>query len=139
MKKQVLILSVVAALATANVYAQETNRLKVDVPFSFHVGKSTMPAGQYDVRTNASAQGNLMLRSADCKSIVNVAARPAQAKASHDRGMLVFNHYNGEYFLSEVWNAGTTSGAELNKSKRELEIARSETPVDKSVLYAKSR
>src|SRR5258705_3503293 len=120
MKKHLLILSVVAALATANVYAQETTRLKVDVPFSFHVGNSTMPAGQYDVGSNAPLP-ILTLRSSDRKAVVNIVAIPAQTLNPRDKGMLVFNHYRGEYFLSQVWSAGTTSGSELKKSKRELE------------------
>jgi hypothetical protein len=138
MKKQLFILSVVAALATANVYAQETTRLKVDVPFSFQVGNSTMPAGQYDVRSDASAP-ILTLRSSDSKAVVNIVAIRAQTLNPHDKGMLVFNHYRGEYFLSEVWNAGTNSGAQLKKTPRELEIARGEGNIDKSVLYAKDR
>jgi hypothetical protein len=138
MKKQLFILSVIAALATANVYAQETTRLKVDVPFSFHVGSSTMPAGQYDVGSNASAP-ILTLRSSDRKAVVNIVAIRAQTLNPHDKAMLVFNHYKGEYFLSEVWNAGTNSGAQLRKTRHELEIARAEGNIDKSVLYAESR
>jgi hypothetical protein len=139
MKKQLFILSVVAALATANVYAQETTRLKVDVPFSFQVGTSIMPAGQYDVSSNAATPALLTLRSSDSKSIASIVTIPAQTLHPRDKAMLVFNHYKGEYFLSEVWNAGTNSGAQLRKTRRELEIARGEGNIDKSVLYAKGR
>ena len=139
MKKQLMFLSVLAALATASVNAQEANKLKVDVPFSFHVGNSTMPAGEYDVRTNGVAPGVLMLRSSDSKAIMNIVSIPAQTRDSRDKGKLVFNHYHGEYFLSEVWNAGTNTGALLKKTRRELEIARSEQDGDQSVIYAKTR
>jgi hypothetical protein len=80
-----------------------------------------------------------MLRSSDSKSIANIVTIRAETLKPRDKAMLVFNHYRGEYFLSQVWNAGTTSGAELRKTRRELEIARAEGNTDKSVLYAKSR
>ncbi len=139
MKKQLFVLSVFAALTAATVYGQDFNKLKVDVPFSFHVGKATMPAGEYDVRTNSIAPGVLTLRSPDCKSAINIITIPAQAPQTHERGMLVFNHYKGEYFLSQVWNAGTNSGVALRKTRREVEIAKGEFKTEQTELYAKSR
>jgi len=42
---------------------------------------------------------------------------------------LVFTRYGDQYFLSEIWMAGTTVGQKLPKSRREreLEIAQNET------------
>ncbi len=42
-------------------------------------------------------------------------------------GKLVFNAYNGEYFLSQVWMSGQNSGVELHKSKTERELEKSPT------------
>jgi hypothetical protein len=37
---------------------------------------------------------------------------------------LIFNGYGGQYFLSQIWNAGDSIGQELIKSPVEIEMAR---------------
>ena len=43
MTNRVLILSIFAATSTASLFAQEPIKLKLDIPFSFHVGTTPMP------------------------------------------------------------------------------------------------
>jgi len=37
------------ALAAASVYAQSPIALRVDIPFEFAIGNTTMPAGEYSI------------------------------------------------------------------------------------------
>jgi len=41
-----------------------------------------------------------------------------------NQGTLVFNRYGNDYYLSEVWPAGGSTGRELLKSHTERELAR---------------
>ena len=51
--------------------------------------------------------------------------------APHDKSKLIFHSYGDQYFLSQVWTAGSATGSELRKSAKEKEqglLARNETP-----------
>ena len=48
-----------------------------------------------------------------------------QTLATPTTGKLVFNKYGDEYFLSQIWKAGSNRGNELRKSRREAEVAAS--------------
>jgi hypothetical protein len=127
MKKQILsvvaALSVLATLMVAAVYAASLpERIKVDIPFSFTVGKATLPAGEYMVEE--STQGVLLIRSIDRSANASALAIRAQNKKNMERPALVFHRYGEEYFLSRVWATGT-DGLELPKSRREREVAKS--------------
>jgi hypothetical protein len=122
MKTQLIRNFIVALFAAASVYAQGSPRLTVQVPFGFHVGASMLPAGKYTVDTDV-APSVVRLRSADSKSTVMILANSVQASTTTSQGKLIFNQYGDEYFLSQVWKAGTNAGSELRKTKREFEVA----------------
>jgi hypothetical protein len=123
----------VALLAAASVYAQGSQILTVQVPFGFHVGNSMLPSGQYTVYTDAGP-GVVKLRSADAKSSVMILSIATQMFATPTTGKLVFNKYGDEYFLSQIWKAGSNRGNELRKSRREAEVAASTRRGVQSIL-----
>jgi hypothetical protein len=110
-----------ALLAVASVYAQGSQTLNVRVPFGFHVGNSMLPPGEYMV--DNAAPGVLRLRSADSKSSAMIITMAIQTFDPPSQGKLVFNKYGDAYFLSQVWKAGSNSGSELRKTRRETEVA----------------
>jgi hypothetical protein len=112
----------VALLAAASVYAQGSQNLTVQVPFGFHLGNSMLPSGEYIISTDV-APGVVRVRSADFKSSVMILSNTAQTSATPSEGKLVFNKYGDEYFLSQIWRAGSNTGNELRKSRREAEVA----------------
>ena len=122
MKTQLIRNFVVAILAVASAYAQGSPRLTVQVPFGFHVGASMLSAGEYTVDTDV-APSVVRLRSADSKSSVMILANAIQTSTTTSQGKLIFNQYGDEYFLSQVWTAGSNRGSELRKTKREFEVA----------------
>ncbi len=140
MTKDVLLLSVFAVLSTAIVNAQETFRLKVSVPFSFHIGQSVMPAGEYDVRTQDASHNVLTFYSPVGNAVATIVTTPARKTESQEKGRLVFNRYGAEYFLAEVWNSNSKAGALFNnKTRREMVIAAADPNRQTAVLYAKGR
>jgi hypothetical protein len=127
MKNRILgsitILGLFFMLAMANVQAQTSGRVEVTVPFDFSVGKATLKAGAYTVKT---LPGNaLAIRSADGKTtaLVNapltIGARDAKAGQR-----LVFNQYGDQYFLSQVWLTVET-GRQLFTTRQEEKAAHS--------------
>jgi hypothetical protein len=121
MKKQLFTLLALGLLfATASAYAQ-TVALKANVPFNFIVAGKTLPAGEYTVQSLGSIERVLLIRGSD-KSQMVVVNSCASAKPS-DTSKLIFHRYGDRYFLSQIWTAGYTSGAELPPSRREAEVA----------------
>jgi hypothetical protein len=116
--------------------AQGPHTLTVQVPFGFHVGSSTLPSGEYMVDTDV-APGILRLRSGDSKSTVMIHSMSVQAPARSDQGKLIFNKYGDEYFLSQVWKQGASTGRELPKSRREIEVAALARRGSESILARK--
>ena len=78
--------------------------------------------------------GVVKLRSADAKSSVMILSIATQTMATPTTGKLVFNKYGDEYFLSQIWKAGSNRGNELRKSRREAEVAASTRRGVQSIL-----
>lgn len=68
------------------------------------------------------------------KSQMVMANSCASAKPS-DTSKLVFHRYGDRSFLSQIWTAGYSSGAELPQSRREAEVAM-DFPLQQVVLIA---
>jgi hypothetical protein len=125
-KNLTMVLAVVSVVFASVMFvaAADSELLKVNVPFTFQVGKATLPAGEYIVEiqraSNASALGSaLVVRTSDGKTYQMVSSRAA--RGVNDRAMLTFNKYSNTYFLAHVDSYGI--GCELSKSKAEKEIA----------------
>ena len=126
----------VALLAATSIFPQGSQRLTVQVPFGFHVGNSILPAGGYSVDTDA-APNILRLRSDDSKSSVMIQTNSVEKAKAPNHGMLVFNRYGDEYFLSQVWKPGINTGNELRKVRRDLEVASNARPGSESIMARK--
>ena len=119
-----LALMVTLALATVVVSAKAQptgNRVIANVPFEFSVGYKTLPAGEYSVRSIASASNGLLIQSSDGKvSALRLSDATQRIKDKHAR--LVFHRYGERYFLAEVWNGVDNTGRRLLKSQEESGI-----------------
>ena len=109
----ILVLSITAE-------AQST-ALRIQVPFSFHVGASELPAGNYLVQRLGDA-----IRVSDEKgrvaAVITNASKSRSARGGEDQ--LVFTAYGNSYFLSEVrWREYADARA-IVKSKMETDIAK---------------
>ena len=121
-KNQMLRIASLATLLASGAWAQLTHPITADVPFDFTVGKSTFNAGKYQVQT--SMPGVLRVTSTDGKSSAMLIISPKRQAKTEQETKLVFNRYGTQYFLSEVWSAGTDTGIELRKSPAEREMAK---------------
>ena len=125
MKKQVITIMVVAVfcatLAVSSIQAQNAGNMSVTIPFDFAVSGKTLPAGDYYLqRSTEGAQVVTQLRSRDKDEGVYLPqTHPVQGNGIQADSKLVFNKYGDQYFLSQVWISGRSSGAEVAKTSRE--------------------
>ena len=134
MKKQLLALLGLGLLfATASAYAQ-TAALKANIPFNFVVTGKSLPAGEYTIQSLSTSERMLVIRGPE-KSANMAMANACESARPSDKTKLVFHRYGDRYFLSQIWTAGNSSGAELPQSRREAEVAM-DFPLQEVVLIA---
>jgi hypothetical protein len=120
-----VVMMIIAASVSANAQTLQY-RLTVNIPFDFSVAGEKLPAGKYWVKRAQQSDGDMVVQisSADGHSNVTKLTIPVSAKEPVKNGVLIFNRYGNEYFLSEIWPAGGVTGRELHKSRAERELAR---------------
>jgi hypothetical protein len=109
-------------MAVVSVQAQTPTRVEVQVPFDFSAGKAQLKAGTYIVKQRA---GNVLaISSADGKTNALISAPLTIGSRDAKAGeRLVFNQYNDQYFLSQVWISADT-GRQLFTTSAEVRAAR---------------
>jgi hypothetical protein len=145
MKNQVIrstaIVGLFLIMAVVSVQAQTPTRVEVQIPFDFSAGKAQLKAGTYIVKQRT---GNVLaISSADGKTNALISAPLTIGSRDAKAGeRLVFNQYDNQYFLSQVWiSADTgrqlfTSGAEV-KTAREFKLARKDAQPRRIEIAAK--
>jgi hypothetical protein len=122
-----LLAVIMIVAASASVKAQSLQyKLTADVPFDFTVSDKKLPAGKYSISRAQTSNGDLVLQivSANGKENISRLTIPVITHKPMNQGTLVFNRYGNDYYLSEVWPAGGSTGRELPKSRTERELAR---------------
>jgi hypothetical protein len=120
-----LCLLTVGGVVVANAQIDSGTTIQANVPFTFVVGDTTLPAGKYDIRVlDADALNVLELRSVKGNTAVTFNTDDTQTKRDQilNKGDLVFDKIGDKYFLSQVWMAGSASGNELVKSRMEKRL-----------------
>jgi hypothetical protein len=151
MKKRVFrtitMLSFLLVLAAVSVNAQRLSddSIAVNIPFDFAVGQTKLPAGNYTLRRIVlpSSYDRLVIQSADGRGDSHTGmTRPNRTTEVQKQSNVVFNRYGDQYFLSQVWMAGSDTGRDLFQSRnernlaKELKLARSKSEHQKVVLTA---
>jgi hypothetical protein len=95
----------------------------VNIPFAFTAGEATLPAGEYRVQKMDGNSAVLLIRCTEPSESAMVVTNATGGGKQQEQSKLVFNRYQDHYFLSQVWNAGYSSGRQLRKTQREKEIA----------------
>jgi len=98
--------------------------IKVSSPFNFTVENQTLPVGDYTISGSAvHAQSVIWLQSSNGKHIAVVSTHPRYALDPSARTQLTFQHSGGEYFLSQLWTRGGSSGHDVQLSNRAKGLA----------------
>jgi hypothetical protein len=112
-------------LALVNANAQAPSKVRVDIPFEFSAGKTTLPAGVYNIkRISANV---LSLRSEDGKSKVILNA-PVTNTSTDPNAVerLVFGKQGEKFFLAQIWltaDSGRQVWTDHGEKSERIEIA----------------
>jgi hypothetical protein len=140
MKKQSLIplLAMVLVLAAGATYAQlpSPGGLKANIPFSFIVGKTTFPAGEYTVK-NSLIDGVLQISAEDSSRRALISTLGVEANKGSNQTKLIFHRYGDQYFLSQIWVENEASGRELPRTRTEKELRAKAASDSVTILAAK--
>jgi hypothetical protein len=117
----IALLVLVGSVAVA-AQAQTSGRaqMRVSIPFQFHVGDATLPAGDYTLRQMNSNSDAATLqisgKNGVANSIINMIGASGDNQATTK---LVFRRYSNQYYFAEVWIDGEKDGLQAPKSKTE--------------------
>jgi len=125
MKKHLIALLALGLLLAASAQAQTA--MKVNVPFDFVVNGQIMPAGEYRVEAVGLAGNALSIRKADQGATTLALSNACASRDTAEKSKLVFHRYGSEYFLAQVWTAGSNTGHQLPRTRAEREIAGNQT------------
>jgi hypothetical protein len=133
MKKQafrtITMLSFLLVLAAVSVNAQRLSddSIAVNIPFDFAFGETRLPAGNYALRRIVlpSSYDRVVIQNVDGRGDTRtVMTRPNRTSEVAKQSNLVFNRYWDQYFLSQVWIAGSDTGRDLFQSRNERNLAK---------------
>ena len=131
MLKLSLLAAALTLASTLPSQAQTPGQARISVPFAFQVGTEHFAPGVYTVATSNDL--TLAVRGAGNGAFASVHKDSKGTAAASSK--VVFRRIGGQYFLSEVWVAGSTehlvayeTKAEKQALKQELAANRPETP-----------
>ena len=117
--------AVLLSLATP-VVAQQSDLMKIDVPFNFVAENQRMLAGAYTIQRMQN--GRLLVRSADSTIATTVLSLPVPLQDNAAESQVVFHRYGSDYFLAEIRVRGQNTGREVLRGKEETQIAHKGIP-----------
>ena len=118
--KMFLMLCLLVGMGASAAWAQIDNDTTVEanVPYTFVVGSTTLPAGKYIIRMPDSSEPNVLeIRAANGHTAV--AFETEDTNRTPNKEELVFTKIGVHYFLSQVWITGSAPGTNwLNQKWR---------------------
>ena len=96
-------------------------RLSANIPFDFQMGKTQMPAGEYNFQRQS---GVLTVRAADGKHAVMTLTSAASRREITAQPVVQFQRYGDSYFLSGLWNADSRDGFTVPQGDKQRQLAK---------------
>jgi hypothetical protein len=97
----------------------QTSYMRATIPFAFVAGKSSVPAGEYNLQVDARTRV-LQIQSAAADATYSVLLSPganSRGTGKADAGILRFEKVGGQYYLGEVWQPAHDMGDKLSLPK----------------------
>lgn len=125
LKKAGLLCAILLATVVVSAQGQSlSQRITAQIQFDFTIGDQKLPSGKYSVGRVRQNSDDLVLSVDDqngrSKSLHT--SIPVRNLDLTDKATLVFHRYGDQYFLYQVWPAGTTTGRQFPKSRSEREL-----------------
>jgi hypothetical protein len=111
----------VLALSAATASAQNSNVMKVTVPFEFKVQKDTLPAGTYVVERVYAAGNRVLLLQGGPRLLAKfINSSEIQSVAGSMTPALVFHRYGDTYVLASVLSVNSRFVLPLSRVEKDL-------------------
>ena len=115
----IALLALLLPAGISPVSAQNTT-LKAKISFAFTVCRESLPAGTYTLKHLSNNTQTLVIQNEENRKAVDIACvNDISTSQAVSEGKLIFNRYGDQYFLTEAWWPGDTSGHALVKSEKE--------------------
>jgi hypothetical protein len=113
-----------AVLSATLGFAVITDRITANVPFSFMVGNTSLPAGEYEfLAPNVNSNYTLLIRRVNGdRSIIAPAMPVSLGYKTAPKTELVFDRVGDKEFLRQVWESGIQTGDQFPEPKAEKEM-----------------
>ena len=113
-------LFIAASFSATSAHAQIIGNLEAQIPFQFHVGNTTLPAGTYIIHRLDNTDGTVMQISTKDGTMSKLFdVESTLANSTPDKTELIFNKYGDRYFLSEMFDEGKPDGSRVCASRDE--------------------
>ena len=106
-----------AALACSGLQAETV--MRANIPFEFHMGKTFLPAGDYQFRY---ASHVLTVQAEGGRAIALSLTYEEWRSKAPETPVVEFHRYGDLYFLSNIWTPDSREGAAVPKTAREKEL-----------------
>jgi hypothetical protein len=127
-----LLLSLAVGLLLAAAPGLAQADLEASVPFGFYAGKIALPAGTYTLDIDNA--GMVWIDRNDRRGRAVVGTIGVGGRDFAHESKLVFHRYGDDYFLSEMWMSGRSTGRKFRRTPREDQIARNTTGGEVTIL-----
>jgi hypothetical protein len=134
MRLRTVVVFVIGLVGAVTVSAQSAT-VRANIPFSFVVNGSSLPAGEYTLRQQDSQRAMIIRETDNGVGDLTLAAPITAEPSQPGTARLVFHRYGNEYFLSQVWIRGG-QGEKVPLTRRELDLIASADVPSESVTVA---
>lgn len=95
---------------------------RVNIPFAFSVGGTTLAAGDYNISPNG--EKGIAIQNGSGKTAVIALTNAVSPDTNARAPKLVFHRYGDQYFLAQTWLRTSDTGRQLFVSAEEMKAAR---------------
>ena len=134
----VLALLIGVGNVSAKAQALSEGTIEADVPFSFTVRETTLPAGKYILQRISKVEPLVLeIRDARGRAAVTFEAENAQANQIPRDAELVFDKVGDQYFLSQIWSSDSDLGYQLPKTRAEERLEGDGIKAERHSIFGK--
>ena len=135
-----LALGSLCVLTGVQAFGMDTTGLQVNVPFSFRVEKTVLPAGRYLITpVDISTPNLLVIRNEDGGPALAVLTEPLSPRLNApEKSELVFTRVGNLDYLTQIWDSDTNEGNGIPEKALTGQSNGSQAPQQHSIPAHKS-
>jgi len=132
-----LSLGALAFLIAPSANAQITREIRANIPFSFYVQDTRLPAGSYTLNMLDDSDLQVMqIRSQDGKDAVVFDVDDTQQNSTPSTTELIFHRYGSHEYLSRIFESGSADGSRVVSTRSEMAVQKDGAKSQEHALHA---